>query len=949
MAANDPDISKAFDWLLSLPEARQRRELGELSKQDPERAVELERLLAAHQAAPEFLDHLDAARAASLLEEDEPRLMPKRIGGYRLIEEIGRGGLGVVYLGERVDSDFDQKVALKLIKHGMDSESILRRFRVERRILASLTHPNIAGLTDGGLLEDGRPWFAMEYIEGRRLTDWCDQQALSLSERVRLFGQVCRAVQYAHSRLIVHRDLKPDNILVTADGTVKLLDFGIAKLLAESEDEQTQLTLTGVQAMTPEYAAPEQIRGEPVTVQTDIYALGVVLYQLLTGHHPFREHKSSRASLADAICQTDPSPPSAALAATAPGAVKNKPIARPRQLRGDLDTIVMKAMARDPERRYASAEALAEDIDRHLQGLPVRARRTSRLYALGRFIARHRLALGATLAVILSLAIGLSAALWQAEQARQALIRAEAVQDFLLDIFLTNTSNQPDPVKARETTARELLDIGHDRLGQALDGAPEARFEVLSVMAALYYDLGLHEQAVELQRQRVELAGTLHGNHSVESLEALIDLAAALHTTDQVEDRLEILEAAGDIVSHGRNIPPALAGAHFRQMSQHFTSTDIPRAIVYARRSVAKLESLPPSADLAESHYLLGVALSFSGDHQASAAALARAVEASHEAQGFPNPSMPRLYALLSHAQYRLLKMDAARESARLSVTAAYAIAGPEHIDTLQTTLRLGRLLFDTGETHEGLKHLASANQMALNILGPDDPFHTPQTRLDYGFALVRAGDAEAGLAEIQQAIDNRRRHRPGTAYLAQMLESAAIALIQLDRGKEADAFLDEAEAIRRSVNQSPGSVVWNAHVAARVRRALDEGQVTIARDWLAQYGMSVDPSAGESVEQILRNLLEAEIELEAGNYEKVQSATAHALGQINSLDLDHFLSLERARALYLKGTAEIRLNQLEAGCRWLAQSLEIRERLLLETSPTLARSRAAMTICSQA
>lgn len=485
MRANNPDISKAFEWLLSLSATRQCRELEELSQHHPERAAELDRLLAAHDAAPGFLDHLDAEQAARLLEVDEPRLMPERIGGYQLIEEIGRGGPGVVYLGKRVDSDFDKKVAVKLIKHGVDSESILRRFRVERRILASLVHPNIAGLTDGGLLDDGRPWFAMEYIEGQRLTDWCDHQELSLSERVRMFGQVCRAVQYAHSRLIVHRDLKPDNILVTGDGTVKLLDFGIAKLLAESEDEQTRVTLTGIQAMTPEYAAPGQIRGERVTVQTDIYALGVILYQLLTGHHPFRERNANRATLADAICGNDPSPPSAAVAAAETNGDQPKPISRPRQLRGDLDTIVMKAMARDPEYRYVSVEALAEDIDCHLQGLPVRVRRPSKLYALGRLIARHRLAIGAILAVILSLAIGLGSAIWEAPETRlqvtaenRQAARPEQISDFQTELFLVS-----DPVENRgeRLTARDQLERGAEQ--------PELQPDLASLIAETHINL----------------------------------------------------------------------------------------------------------------------------------------------------------------------------------------------------------------------------------------------------------------------------------------------------------------------------------------------------------------------------------------------------------------------------------------------------------------------------
>ncbi len=249
-------IGAVLERLLAMPEGERRAELKRLARDDPQQAAELESLLAAHDADPDFLDRIDAKGAVHLLEEDGRLLMPDRVGDYRLSREIGRGGLGVVYLGKRVEGDFEQQVAIKLIKHGMDSVAILRRFQNERRILASLEHPNIARLVDGGMLVDGRPWFAMEFIRGEPITQWCNRKQLGIGDRLRLFEQVCRTVQFAHSRLIIHRDLKPDNILVTETKTIKLLDFGIAKLIAEDDEELTELTVAGNRAMTPEYAAP---------------------------------------------------------------------------------------------------------------------------------------------------------------------------------------------------------------------------------------------------------------------------------------------------------------------------------------------------------------------------------------------------------------------------------------------------------------------------------------------------------------------------------------------------------------------------------------------------------------------------------------------------------------------------------------------------------------------
>jgi eukaryotic-like serine/threonine-protein kinase len=408
--ADHDRISAALERLLAMPEGERRAELKRLARNDPQQATELDSLLAAHEANPDFLSKIDVDGALNLLEEDGRLLMPERAGQFRLIREIGRGGLGVVYLGERVAGDFEQQVAIKLIKHGMDSVAILRRFRNERRILASLEHPNIARLVDGGMLDDGRPWFAMEYIRGEPITQWCNRKQLGIDDRLRLFEQVCRTVQFAHSRQIIHRDLKPDNILVTEENTIKLLDFGIAKLIAEDDEELTELTIAGHRAMTPEYAAPEQIRGDPVSVATDVYALGVVLYQLLTSVHPFKVNTSSRAELTDAICNMAPAPPSIAIRMSG---TSNLPAARVRhgpefrRLKGDLDAIVLTALAKAPARRFESAEALAEDIRRHLSDLPIRARRRTYAYKTGRFIARHRISVLATSTAMLALIVAI--------------------------------------------------------------------------------------------------------------------------------------------------------------------------------------------------------------------------------------------------------------------------------------------------------------------------------------------------------------------------------------------------------------------------------------------------------------------------------------------------------------------------------------------------------------
>ena len=322
-----------------------------------------------------------------------------RLGVYRLIREIGHGGMGTVYLGVRDDDAFQKRVAIKVLKRGMDTDSIVRRFRHERQILASLEHPFIASLLDGGSTPDGRPYFAMEYVEGQPIVDYCDTNRLDTPARLALFRHVCTAVQYAHQNLVIHRDLKPANVLVMADGTPKLLDFGIAKLLNPELGGQTLVpTAPGLQLMTPEYASPEQVRGEPVTTASDVYSLGVLLYELLAGRLPYRLTSRDQADIVRIVCESEPIRPSTAITqidhdwageepATGEPAHESGEVAKRnrrvtvdvdrlrRQLAGDLDNIVLKALSKEPQRRYASVDQFSEDVRRHLAGLPVMARK----------------------------------------------------------------------------------------------------------------------------------------------------------------------------------------------------------------------------------------------------------------------------------------------------------------------------------------------------------------------------------------------------------------------------------------------------------------------------------------------------------------------------------------------------------------------------------------------
>ncbi len=400
--------------VLDAPPAERAAILERLTGSDTGLRAGVEALLALEAQAGDLLS-TQAAPGAAWRAEPKP---PEQIGPWRIAAEIGRGGMGVVYLGERADGEFRKQAAIKLITSGLRDPDLERRFRRERQILATLDHPGIARLLDGGATAEGQPYFVMEYIQGRPLLDYCRQARVDVEERLRLFLRVCEAVEYAHQRLIVHRDLKPGNILVTADGTPKLLDFGLARVLDAPPGED--LTRTGMPMMTPAYTCPEQVRGEPYTVAGDVYSLGVILYELLAERRPYELKSGSLVELAAAICERDPQPLSAAS------------VPWRRRLAGDLDNIVAKALAKEVSARYATVAELAQDLRRHLDGLPVRARAATWRYRLGKGLRRHRLAAPAgALAVLLIAGFGV-AAWWEARSAERRFQEVRALANSVM-------------------------------------------------------------------------------------------------------------------------------------------------------------------------------------------------------------------------------------------------------------------------------------------------------------------------------------------------------------------------------------------------------------------------------------------------------------------------------------------------------------------------------------
>ena len=473
MNENWPKVKEIFSAALELKPDERVSFLNTACAADENLRSEVLGLLSAHDSSGDFIQHPAVVDVGFLVSDTNHSAAAagQHIGTYEIIRELGRGGMGAVYLASRADEAFDKQVALKLIKRGMDSDAIIKRFVMERQILANLDHPNIARMIDGGTTEDGLPYFVLEYIEGTTITRYCDEHKLNTLERLKLFLQVCAAVQFAHQNLIVHRDLKPSNIIVTKDGTPKLLDFGIAKLL--SVDSALVETETIGRLFTPEYASPEQLRGLPITTTSDVYSLGVVLYELLSGHRPFSLASRSAEEIARMITTSEPLKPSVVITRheAMPHADDGHHSLTPegisqtregnidklrRRLVGDLDNILLKALRKEPERRYASVQDLSADLQRHLTGLPVLAREDTFAYRAGKFIQRNKASVAAAAVVAITLISATVVTTWQATVAKRE--RAKAERHFK---------------EVRNLTNSFLFDF-HDSIAD-LNGATQAR------------------------------------------------------------------------------------------------------------------------------------------------------------------------------------------------------------------------------------------------------------------------------------------------------------------------------------------------------------------------------------------------------------------------------------------------------------------------------------------
>ena len=929
-------LSRKLDEALDLPEPARLAWVDSLADVTGELRETLRRLLA-QGVDRSFLDALPA-----IGEPPAPAIPsgPRQVGPYNLLRELGSGGMGSVWLAERSDGLLKRPVALKLPHAGQPDLTFLERFNRERDILATLTHPNIARLYDAGLAEGGRPFIALEYIDGLTLTAYCDREKLPVSRRLEVFLAVLAAVQYAHAHMVLHRDLKPGNILVTAAGDVKLLDFGIAKLMTPGETRATELTEAGGRALTLDYASPEQVSGQPMSTASDVYSLGIVLFELLCGARPYAPKRDSKGALEEAILTAPAGRPSQSAAdETRAGARSTTPRKLAALLKGDLDTIVAKALKKSPADRYATADAFAQDIGRYLRGEPVLAQPESALYRARKFVLRHKLPVAASAAAVLALAAGLGAALWEARIARNEARTSAAVEQFLADIFRANSSDQANPVQARQSTARQLLDLGAAKVDRELTESPQAKLRLLKTLAGLYLDLGLDDQAVDLGKKHLALARSIYGNRSPAVAGALVDLAAAMHSSQSASQEEGVLREAETLLDRLGDFASPVRAQLDTKLGEYYYGSDLPRATEYAHRAVEVYRSQPPSTDSVEALYEEGVLRNQLAQYVTAESLLNEAVGISKKIAGDPNPALPRIYATLGQSQEASLEFGPAERSLRQALAAARAVNGNDHVDTVQTAMRLGMFLGDASRPREALEMLRLARDTVLKIRGPTDSFHTPQVLLEYGWALSRVGRIEEGLESIAAAVDNRRKNRPGTRFLAVMLEYQA--RVQIETGDYAGAgkALDEASAI---LARTGDTADWR-NTDYRARLLLAMGRTDDAAPLVAA---AVAASGASPIRSLRARALETELALARRDSAGAVAIASAILQQVGASPARSYLKEWEATASLAEGQGYLLSRQAAKALPLLSRTAEVRSETLDPASPALADVRGALAEC---
>ena len=909
-----------LDRLLQQAPAERAGALADLSVSRPDLHSLVSSLLAAEARASSgaFLD--PPAAAGPALQAGV------QLGPYRVLSQLGSGGMGEVWLARRDDGLYDGEVAIKTLHPYFAGGALRDRFLREAQLLGRLTHANIARLLDAGMSADGGLYLVLEYVRGVSIDKWCDERGLGVAERLRLFMEVCAAVAHAHSNLIVHRDIKPSNILVADDGRAKLLDFGVAKLVEpDSQPERTELTRMTGRIFTPEYAAPEQILGLPITTATDVYSLGVLLHVLLSGARPYGRGGNS-VEVERAIVHDEPIRMS-----RAGGRFK-------RELAGDLDNIVARALRKDPAERYASVLALRDDIERHLAHQPIMAQAESAASRARKFVRRHRAGVIAAGLVFVAIAAGLIGVVWQAQVARTEARKATAIRDFLVGIFERNSVAHPDGARARQTTASELLAQSAQQIRGTLQDAPEVRTELLGVMAQLYASLDMQSDAIAL------LTDKLASQRATPGAELDVAKTLALLSYSQIQigdypasqrsanEALQIFASLGDTstLEHGIAFANLGQGA-YRQGKA--TGGAMRRNFEAARRLI---ETHHP-----RSRWRLTVLLGLSrvanleGRNDESLAhcqqALALIESNSVDADGMERGAV---YQTTGNVAHWLLRHADAEANMRKAMLAYEQAGGPQHPFAIDGKRELGVFLTWTGKRAEAKQLLGEALAAQERSKGADDPELTAYSRMDFAHVLLARGELAAAEPHLVRVLDAWRAAGAPTSrpllYLAR---------IHMEQGR-LDQAERELEGIEEATLKTWGAGSWShATVLTRLgdlrlaqgRTAEAQALFIRVRDEFKEEHLQMNRAYAMTT--LLR------MQIAAGDATAVASAR-DLITQIESSRGRTDMPDEEAAAHMLLGVALMRDGDPAAAREHLERAVALRERMDAAESPWLAQAR---------
>jgi serine/threonine protein kinase len=819
-----PEKWEQVKELFALAQEREPGERSNFLRQacagDDSLRAEIESLLASFDGADSFLEDCPAA---DLLSEQSRAIAGKKIGAYRILREIGRGGMAVVYLGERDDQSYRKQVAIKMVKPGIDTEQILHRFRNERQTLAALDHSNIVKLLDGGSTEDGSPYLVMEYVEGLPIDQYCDLHMLSIDDRLRLFRQVCSAVQYAHENLVIHRDLKPGNILIAKGGVPRLLDFGIAKLLNPEFFQTPLVTRTNWRPMTPEYASPEQIRGQAITTAADVYSLGILLFELLTGRRPYRTEGQSLLEMERLVCEGEPERPSVVIqsiaiqreegtavredkagTATTPEWISSQrglqPAELQRRLRGDLDTITMKAIEKDPGRRYATASELSADIGRYLSHEPVLARPASATYRTRKYIRRHPVGVTVVAGVVLLLAGFAGMQFFQLRRTTRERDRANRVTEFMEGMFKIS---DPSEARGNSITAREVLDKESKDIDTGLTQDPELQAQMMHVMGDVYKDLGLFPRAQLLYERSAEIRRRTLGPENAETLRSMDDLGWILNQEGHAAEAEKLQRQTVDVrrrVFGTHNLDTLKSMNHLAwtldREGNYAEAEKLEREALDIRRRVLKIvDDRETSAAMGN----LAATLGHEGRYAEAEKLKRETLEIRRRILG---PEHQETLTAMNNLAFTLQQEGRYPEAERLqreTLDLQRRILGPEHPDTLRSINNLAETLVRENQFAEAEHLQREALGVKQRVLGPDHQ-DTLWAMNSLAWTLQKEGHFSDSEKLLRQTLEIRRRilgpEHPNTLST---MESLAVTLDQAGRYAEAEKLSRQTvDAMRR-------------------------------------------------------------------------------------------------------------------------------------------------------